>query len=49
MPSLKEIPTAYHEAVEAILTGYEQNLKGFIKYYKTRDLEELLKSLPVKI
>ena len=34
--------------MEAILTGYEQNLKGFIKYYKTRDLEELLKSLPRK-
>ena len=48
VPSLKEIPTAYYEAVEAILTGYEQNLKGFIKYYKTRDLEELLKSLPRK-
>lgn len=48
VPSLREIPTAYYEAVEAILTGYEQNLKGFIKYYKTRDLEELLKSLPRK-
>ncbi|WP_277585044.1 PucR family transcriptional regulator [Psychrobacillus antarcticus] len=48
VPSLKEIPTAYHEAVEAILTGYEQHLKGFIKFYKTSDLEELLKSLPRK-
>lgn len=48
VPSLKELPTAYHEAVEAILTGYEQNLKGFIKYYKTRDLEELLKTLSRK-
>jgi len=48
VPSLREVPTAYYEAVEAILTGYEQNLKGFIKYYKTRDLEELLKSLPRK-
>ena len=48
VPSLKELPTAYQEAVEAILTGYEQNLKGFIKYYKTRDLEELLKALSRK-
>ena len=48
VPSLKDIPTVYHEAVEAILTGYEQHLKGFIKYYKTKDLEELLKSLPRK-
>lgn len=46
--SLKEISTIYHEAVEAILQGYEQNLEGFIKFYKTRDLEELLKSLPRK-
>lgn len=46
--SLKDIPTAYQEAVEAIITGYEQNLKGFIKFYRTRDLEELLKSLPRK-
>ncbi len=48
VPSLKELPTTYQEAVEAILTGYEQNLKGFIKYYKTRDLEELLKTLSRK-
>lgn len=48
VPSLKEIPTIYHEAVEAILQGYEQQLTGFIKYYKTRELEELLKSLPRK-
>ncbi len=46
--SLKEIPTAYCEAEEAILTGYEQNLKGFIRFYKTRDLEELLKAIPRK-
>lgn len=45
---LKEIPTAYDEAVEAILTGYDQNLKGFIKHYKTRDLKELLNTLPRK-
>lgn len=48
VPTLKEIPTVYNEAVEAILSGYEHNLKGFIKYYKTKDLEELLKSLPRK-
>lgn len=48
VPSLKEIPTAYYQAVEAIESGYEQKLKGFIKYYKTRELEELLTSLPRK-
>ncbi len=48
VPSLKEIPTIYQEAVEAITQGYEQKLNGFIKYYKTRDLEELLKALPRK-
>ncbi|WP_158582977.1 PucR family transcriptional regulator [Lysinibacillus yapensis] len=47
-PSLKEIPNVYHQAVEAILTGYEHHLKGFVKFYKTKDLEELLKSLPRK-
>ncbi|WHT49317.1 helix-turn-helix domain-containing protein [Sporosarcina thermotolerans] len=45
---LKDMPTAYDEAVEAILTGYDQNLKGFIKHYKTRDLKELLNTLPRK-
>ncbi|MCG7333783.1 PucR family transcriptional regulator ligand-binding domain-containing protein [Sporosarcina sp. ACRSM] len=48
VPSLKEIPTAYYEAVEAILSGYDQNMKGFTQFYKTRDLEELLNTLPRK-
>lgn len=48
VPSLKEIPTAYNEAVEAILNGYNQNMKGFINFYKTRDLEELLNTLSRK-
>lgn len=48
VPSPKEIPTAYYEAAEAILTGYDQNMKGFIKFYKTRDLEELLNTLSRK-
>lgn len=48
VPSLKEIATVYYQAVEAIVSGYEQNLKGFIRFYKTRDLEELLTSLPRK-
>ena len=48
VPTLKELSTAYDEAVEAILTGYDQNMKGFIKYYKTRDLKELLNTLPRK-
>ncbi|GIN39662.1 MULTISPECIES: PucR family transcriptional regulator [Heyndrickxia] len=46
--SLRDIPTAYHEAVEAIMNGYDLNMFGFINFYRTRELEELLKIIPKK-
>ncbi|RDU38220.1 hypothetical protein DRW41_01220 [Neobacillus piezotolerans] len=46
--SIKDITTAYHEAVEALLTGYEMNKLGFVNFYKPKELEELLSSVPKK-
>ncbi|WP_409275099.1 PucR family transcriptional regulator [Neobacillus sp. SCS-31] len=46
--SIKDISTAYHEAVEALLAGYEMNKLGFINFYKPKELEELLSSVPKK-
>ncbi|MEH7125201.1 PucR family transcriptional regulator ligand-binding domain-containing protein [Bacillus sp. JJ1532] len=46
--SLKDIPTAYFESVEAIMNGYEMNRQGFINFYKTKELEELLNVIPKK-
>ncbi|MEN1967425.1 PucR family transcriptional regulator ligand-binding domain-containing protein [Lentibacillus sp. N15] len=46
--SLVDIPTAYQEAVEAILNGYELNMTGFVNFYKTREIKELLNTLPRK-
>lgn len=46
--SLIDIPTAYREAVEAIRNGYDLHQKGFINFYKAREITELLKMLPKK-
>ncbi|GGJ96511.1 purine catabolism regulatory protein [Lentibacillus kapialis] len=46
--SITEIPTAYQEAAEAIDNGYDQNMTGFINFYKTREIKELLNTLPRK-
>ncbi|WP_170289644.1 PucR family transcriptional regulator [Cytobacillus depressus] len=46
--SLRDIPTAFYEAVEAIMSGYEMNKLGFINFYKTKELEELLNVIPKK-
>ncbi|ALX48485.1 PucR family transcriptional regulator [Lentibacillus amyloliquefaciens] len=46
--SVTEIPTAYQEAAEAITNGYDQNMTGFINYYKTKEIKELLNTLPRK-
>ncbi|WP_316568167.1 PucR family transcriptional regulator ligand-binding domain-containing protein [Neobacillus sp. YIM B06451] len=46
--SIKDISTAYHEAVEALMTGYEMNKLGFINFYKPKELEELLSAVPKK-
>ncbi|WP_053365868.1 PucR family transcriptional regulator [Bacillus sp. FJAT-27245] len=46
--SIKDISTAYHESVEALLAGYEMNKMGFINFYKPKELEELLSAVPKK-
>lgn len=46
--SLSDISIAYHEAVEAITNGYELKMKGFINFYKTREIKELLNTIPRK-
>lgn len=46
--SVSEIPLAYQESVEAITNGYELNMTGFINFYKTREIKELLNTLPRK-
>ncbi|WNS76913.1 PucR family transcriptional regulator ligand-binding domain-containing protein [Bacillus sp. DTU_2020_1000418_1_SI_GHA_SEK_038] len=46
--SIKDITTAYNEAVEAIMSGYDMNKLGFINFYKTKELEELLNAIPKK-
>src|SRR5699024_1404459 len=46
--SLTDIPIAYQEANEAITNGYDMNLTGFINFYKTKEIEELLSTIPEK-
>lgn len=45
--SPKSIPVAYHEAVEAINSGYDLKLDGFIRFYKVREIKELLSMIPL--
>ncbi|WP_342433542.1 PucR family transcriptional regulator ligand-binding domain-containing protein [Neobacillus sp. FSL H8-0543] len=45
---LKDLPTAYQEAVEAIMNSYDLQMYGTINYYKARELEELLQMIPAK-
>lgn len=46
--ALAEIPVAYHEAVEAIQSGYELKQTSFVNFYKAREIEELLNMIPPK-
>ncbi|MGN7388727.1 PucR family transcriptional regulator [Sporosarcina sp. SAFN-015] len=46
--SIKDITTAYSEACEAITSGYDMNLLGFINFYKMKELEDLLNTIPKK-
>ncbi len=46
--SLIDIPTAYREAVESLMNGYDLKMSGFIKFYKTREIKELISMIPVK-
>ena len=43
-----DIPNAYYEAVDAIMNGYDLNKSGFINFYRTREIDELLTTLPRK-
>lgn len=45
--SPKSIPVAYHEAVEAINSGYDLKMNGFIRFYKVREIKELLSMIPM--
>ncbi|OIJ12089.1 PucR family transcriptional regulator [Anaerobacillus alkalilacustris] len=44
--NIKDIPVTYKEAVEALRLGYRENEEAFIKTYRTKELTELLKSIP---
>ncbi|ASN06737.1 PucR family transcriptional regulator [Virgibacillus necropolis] len=46
--SLSDIPIAYQEAVEAINNGYDMKMTGFINFYKTKEIKELLNAIPRK-
>ncbi|TCP21671.1 PucR family transcriptional regulator [Scopulibacillus darangshiensis] len=46
--SIKDIPTAYREAIETIKHGYELNKEPFIQYYKIKEFTELLQMIPKK-
>lgn len=48
VPSLIDIPIAYNEAVDAIMSGYDMKRLGFINFYRTREIDELLSTLPRK-
>lgn len=46
--SLTDIPKAYQEATEAVQNGYDRQMTNFVNFYKTREIEELLGTLPRK-
>jgi len=46
--SLTEVSIAYQEADEAITNGYDVPMAGFINFYKTKEIEELLGTIPEK-
>ncbi|MTW87473.1 hypothetical protein F3157_17735 [Virgibacillus dakarensis] len=45
---LTDIPTAYQEAVESIKSGYNSRNRGFINFYKTKEVKELLNTITRK-
>ncbi|QQK77234.1 PucR family transcriptional regulator ligand-binding domain-containing protein [Salicibibacter cibarius] len=46
--NLQALPNAYHEASEALQSGYINETGPFIHIYKVRELMELLQMIPVK-
>ncbi|ARK28937.1 PucR family transcriptional regulator [Halalkalibacter krulwichiae] len=45
---IKEIPTSFQEAVDALRSGYRENKKRFIKTYRIKELAEIFKSVPLQ-
>ncbi|GGA66094.1 PucR family transcriptional regulator [Ornithinibacillus halotolerans] len=41
-----ELPIAYREAVDAVATGTALNQKQIIKFYRTKELKELMRMIP---
>ncbi|GAE37038.1 regulator of polyketide synthase expression [Halalkalibacter akibai JCM 9157] len=46
--NLKEIPTSYQEAVDALRAGYRENKRRFIKSYRIKELAEIYKTIPTQ-
>lgn len=43
---LKDIPTTFQEAVDALRSGYRENKRRFIKTYRIKELTEIFKTIP---
>ncbi|WP_047984236.1 PucR family transcriptional regulator [Ornithinibacillus californiensis] len=43
---ITELPVIYREAVDALVTGTALNQKQIIKFYRTKELKELLRLIP---
>ncbi|SHG90117.1 PucR family transcriptional regulator [Ornithinibacillus halophilus] len=41
-----ELPVIYREAIDALVTGTALNQKQVIKFYRTKELKELLRTIP---
>ncbi|WP_413378861.1 PucR family transcriptional regulator [Alkalihalobacillus sp. 1P02AB] len=46
--NLLEIPGTFQEAVEALRSGFRENQQSFIKMYRTKELTEILKTIPIQ-
>ncbi|GAF64173.1 transcriptional regulator [Bacillus sp. TS-2] len=46
--NLLEIPATFQEALEALRSGFRENQTSFIKMYRTKELTEILKTIPLK-
>jgi purine catabolism regulator len=44
--NLKDIPTSFQEAVDALRAGYRENKKRFVKTYRIKELAEIFKTIP---
>ncbi|RKL68469.1 hypothetical protein CR203_07205 [Salipaludibacillus neizhouensis] len=46
--TVTDLPTVFHEAVDALRSGYRENTKRFIKNYRIKELTELFKTIPLQ-